>query len=137
MTAWLTRYLGLPFLDGGRGPGGCDCWGLVRLVYERELGIELPSYGDTSAHDLMRAARAIDAGKDGEAWRPVQAGALQPFDVVVMRYAGRRLVGHVGLATGPRSVLHIEEFSAAVHIPLNHWSIRERIACYRRHISRL
>lgn len=133
---WHAPYLGVPFEDGGRSLDGCDCWGLVRLIYARELRIELPSYGETSATDLIRAARAIGAGKDGEAWQDVPAGQLQPFDVVVMRYAGRQLVGHVGLAINPLTVLHVEASTAAVCVPLNHWSIRERIACYRRHISR-
>lgn len=133
---WHARYVGIPFADGGRTLAGCDCWGLVRLIYRHELALDLPSYGDTSAADLVRAARAIDTGKDGGSWQAVQASALEPFDVVVMRYAGRRLVGHVGLATDRQTVLHVEASTAAVCVPLDHWSIRERIACYRRHIFR-
>lgn len=136
MSRWVERYIGLPFLDGGRTLAGCDCWGLVRLVYWRELGLDLPSYGDTSALDLVRAAHAIGWGKDAGPWQAVPASALQPFDVVVMRYAGRRLTGHVGLATGRQTVLHVEASTAAVNVPLNHLTIRERIECYRRHARR-
>ena len=117
---------------------GADCWGLVRLVYAADLGIHLPSYGEIDAHELIRVSREIDAGKDGEDWRPVSHGALQEYDVCVMRVHGSRRVWHVGVLMrsrpyGPLGVLHVEEASAAVIVPLNHFSIRERVACFRRH----
>lgn len=38
-----TPYIGLPWEPMGRGPA-YDCWGLARLVLEREFGWVLPSY---------------------------------------------------------------------------------------------
>lgn len=130
---WHHAYIGIPFLDGGRTVAGADCWGLVRLIYRRELSVDLPSYGDTSAADLIRVARTMATDKDGEAWQSVEPGELKPFDVVVMRFIGRSLIGHVGLAIDRVNVLHIERATSAVIVPRDHWSIRERIACYRRH----
>ena len=51
---WSAGYVGLPWLDGGRSADGADCWGLVRLVYERELGNALPTSGESSARELAR-----------------------------------------------------------------------------------
>ena len=40
------KYIGLPYLDNGRTEAGVDCWGLARIFYKDELGIELPSYAE-------------------------------------------------------------------------------------------
>lgn len=131
---WSQRYIGLRYVDGGRDrKPGVDCWGLIRLVYSAELGIDLPSYGDTSAADLIAVAREIGAGRNGDAWAPVACADARSFDVVVMRYNGRKLIGHVGILTERLDVLHTEKASGAVIVPQDHLTIRERIECFRRH----
>jgi len=131
--SWLNRYVGAPFVSCGRTVAGLDCWGLVRLIYAQELGMELPSYGEISAHDLVRVSREITDGKDGDVWADVAKADLKAFDVVVMRYHGSRRIGHVGVLADATTMIHVEEASAAVVVPLAHFTIRERIACFRRH----
>lgn len=36
------KYTSIPFVDGGRTLKGCDCFGLLKLVYENELNIIVP-----------------------------------------------------------------------------------------------
>jgi len=36
-----ARYIGRPYVPGGRGPNGFDCVGLCLYVYGHELGLEL------------------------------------------------------------------------------------------------
>lgn len=39
----LSKLIGIPFADGGRDLSGCDCWGLVRLVFAA-YDIEVQDY---------------------------------------------------------------------------------------------
>jgi len=46
--SWINDYLdNAVYVDGGRGPVGYDCWGLVREVRTLHLGRQqLPAYGE-------------------------------------------------------------------------------------------
>lgn len=126
---WQEKYVGLPFKDFGRDFGGVDCWGLVRLVLARECGIDVPTYGEISARDLIRVTSTIAHDSDADPWLPVERHAVKPFDVVLMR--GRPM--HVGIMTARDRVLHVEERTSAVLLPLKHPSIATRIISFRRH----
>lgn len=127
VSVWWGPYVGLPF---GEGPGQVTCWGLVRRVYADHLAIDLPAYGEISARDLVRIARAMAAGKD-DGWCVPELPA--PFDVCLMRgSSGGAVVVHVGVVTEPGRVLHVEAASAAVVVPVGHFSVAGRIMGYRR-----
>jgi cell wall-associated NlpC family hydrolase len=129
---WTARYVGVPFVDGGREIDGCDCWGLFRIVYAERLGIHLPVYGDTSAHDLAGVSEAMSAGvAANEVWREVIAP--QEYDGVLMRAHGKRYPSHVGVIVGGDRVLHVEPRTESVLVPLDHHSVRSRILSYWRH----
>lgn len=125
---WWAKYVGIPFLDRGRDMAGLDCWGLVCLIYAQELDIELPDYGEVSAKDLLRVARSLDAGS--ERWRLVRIPT--EFDLVAMRLYDRAWVGHVGVMVDARTMIHTEDKIAVAVVPVNHFSVRCRIASYRR-----
>jgi cell wall-associated NlpC family hydrolase len=132
-------YMRVPFVDGGRDMAGCDCWGLVRLVYARELGIELPLYGDIPASAVARIARQMKRDAELAAWRKVERP--QAFDVVLM--SGRPVAGvhpralvHVGVMIDAERVLHIEEGADAAAPLLRHPTVRQRIVAVMRHESR-
>lgn len=134
VPAWWVPYVGLPFADGGRDLSGVDCWGLVRLVYAREIGIDLPAYGEISAADLLRVAHAMRAGALSDHWRAVAAPGA--FDVVLMRAStGGQMVVHVGVMADSRRVLHAEPAAGSALVPVDHYTIRGRIAGYRRYAA--
>lgn len=128
--------MSIPFVDGGRELSGCDCWGLVRLVYLRECGITLPSYGDVGAHELAAIARRIPGEAAQAPWRVVTDA--QAFDVVIMN--GRPVKGlhpraamHVGVMVSTSHMLHIEEGGGCCVMPLGHPTVRPRVLLQVRH----
>ncbi|TCM84775.1 NlpC/P60 family protein [Rhodovulum steppense] len=130
--SWWAGYVGIPFEDGGRGRCACDCWGLVRLVHAECLGVELPSYGEISARDLVRVARAIGAGQADPCWEVVDIPAA--FDVVLMRARGdSRSVAHVGIAVDADRLLHTEAATGSVVVPRSHLSVAGRVMGFRRY----
>lgn len=129
--SWWAKYIGVPFADGGRGPDSYDCWGLVRASYCDVLGVTLPSYGEISSRDLVRIARSIrDA--TAESWAVFDTP--EPMDVCLMRSGrGGRSAVHVGVMVDRRRVMHVEEASATVVVPISHHSVSGRIVGFGRY----
>jgi hypothetical protein len=113
-------YIGLPYRRGGRERPAVDCWGLVRLVYAEQLGIELDPHGDTVGVLGQIAAEA-------RAWIPVPASELRTADVLLLRRIGRPF--HVGVVIDPGLLLHTDEGHDAVLQPLAR--IADRFQGYR------
>lgn len=128
-SRWCEKYVGLRFVDHGRTLKGVDCWGLVRLVMADECGIELPSYGEISATELMTVTRTITQDANREPWHSIKKP--QQFDVVLLR--GRPL--HVGIMISDSHLIHVEECTASVLLPLTHTAIKPRVLGFRRHRS--
>lgn len=131
----MKGYVGVPFLDGGRDRSGWDCWGTVCTAYREEAGIELPSYGEISASELLRITRQMQAGAISETWRRVDAEPRRKLDVVLMKNideAGSIPI-HVGVMRDDRAVIHVEIATDTVAVPLTHPSITGRIMGFYRH----
>lgn len=127
----LTPYIGLPF---GMGAGAVTCWSLVRRVYAEQFSIDLPEFGDISPRDLMRVAREMALGSARECW--AEPALPDAGDVVLMRSArGGRAICHVGVLVDAATVLHAEEATGSVVVPVTHYTIRGRIAGFRRYVS--
>ena len=103
--------------------------GAARL--RRSPGIVLPVYGEISARDLLAVARGIRDGQ--ERWRPVERP--QSFDVALLRSGRSAAVVHVGVMVDAERLLHVEA-SAAVIVPIRHFTVASRIAGYRRYAGR-
>lgn len=118
---WTVPFIGIPFVEFGRTRSGCDCWGLVRLVYQEELGIDLPDYLGryASAEERVELQALIAEGKATGPWRPADVHDVrpQPFDVMVYRRG--RLDSHLGLFVEPGVMLHV---AAEEHAKLERFS---------------
>lgn len=121
-------YVGIPFKEKGRDESGLDCWGLVRLWYDKELGIELPSYIDvyqtTKDIEITETIKKEQAIKWESVEKPVRG------DVVLLRIKG--LPWHVGIYLGDNRILHVEQGCDSVIENLGRSKWKNRILGYYR-----
>ena len=105
IASWAARYIGIPFVSGGRDSQGCDCYGLVRLVLLEQFQYKLPlltgTYEDANnadeTKDLFREHIPLLAGERIE--KP------EPGAVAVIRFRG--LPVHVGIFVSDDTILHV------------------------------
>jgi cell wall-associated NlpC family hydrolase len=106
---WSASFVGVPWAEKGRTRDGVDCWGLVRLVYAVQLGIELPSYTEAyaSVGERGEIGALMSADSQRWPWTMLPRGRERGLDVAVFRRGG--LAAHVGLIVSDSHMLHIEE----------------------------
>ena len=106
IPAWVESYIGLPWKDRGRTREGCDCFGLLRLVYAEVFNIQLPSYElrYPSTTDKVAVARLFFEETTSTRWRQVFLRDATPPDALLMAVAGAQ---HVGILVATERFLHI------------------------------
>lgn len=94
----------------GRDETGVDCWGLVRLFYSQELGIELPEYSSVGhgINDEGELAKEIHARMQN--WRQVETP--EQGDCVLLNIAGAPT--HIGIVVTKNTMLHVSKSSNSV-----------------------
>lgn len=103
----IGDYVGIPYLLHGTTREGLDCWGLPRLWYREQYGIELPSFGDRYGRELDAVERAhIAEVVRGESpkWQSIRQGHEQRGDLVLFRVAGEE--AHLGVVLDAGRFLH-------------------------------
>lgn len=102
----LARYIGKPYSE-------VDCWGLVRLVFRDQFGIDMPhvAVADESADNV----RAIKQAAQVSGWRRVE-GTPEQWDIVVMHSTVHVHCGVV-VVNKVRGVLHSTSGSGVVWQP--------------------
>ena len=109
MERWINDYIGIEFENKGRGEK-CDCWGLVRRVYQEQFGISIPSFTEyESADDIKEVAKLIKGKEEGkgDTWQEVKEGKEVFGDVAIFRIAGAPV--HIGMVIGDNKMLHVEK----------------------------
>lgn len=97
----LNQYIGIPFASKGRDRTGLDCWGLLRLIYAEQRGIELPCLADTYEHS-DHGAEAVLRHREG--WLDI----VNPSegDLVLFRVRGEP---HIGMVLEGRQFIHARD----------------------------
>lgn len=100
----FARFLRVPYLPGGRDREGCDCWGLVWLVYRHTLGINFPKHL-VNAHDTATVTRLIE-GQSQAGWARVEKP--EPGDLALFTLAeeAQGAADHIGVLTTCAHMLH-------------------------------
>lgn len=87
----INDFIGIPWSADGDSVSGCSCWGLVRLFYRAQFGIELP---DIAYADQMHGA-----------WSPVEISRFG--DVLLFRRGP--MDRHVAIAINDIDMLHVDQ----------------------------
>jgi NlpC/P60 family putative phage cell wall peptidase len=122
------RWLGTPYHHQASVRGvGTDCLGLVRGIWRSLHGAEaeaVPPYSHdwaeaTGAETMLAAARRHLIERERT--------AIAPGDVLIFRYRAHAVAKHVGILSGPASMIHAIEGRAVTEVPLGQW--------WRRHLA--
>jgi cell wall-associated NlpC family hydrolase len=138
---WVEAYIDIPFHERGAVRAGCDCWGLVALIWREQRGVILPDYTGVPPGMSIAVARAFLAERARDVWREVEAGAEQPFDIVLMRGAVEHEGSthsrpvHCGLVVEPGRLIHIEA-GCGVNVQdyRRHHSLKCRVSGFYRYV---
>jgi cell wall-associated NlpC family hydrolase len=124
----VDKYIGLPFVDGGRDLDGLDCWGLVSLIYKDVLDLEIPNY-EISALDTDKVCEAMSWGRDNDGWMEVAKGEYRPGDLVAlaMHLKYPDMINHVGVYVGGGSFIHTQQKTGAIISPMYHILYEKRV----------
>lgn len=103
---WCNNYISVPFEEHGRSRQGCDCWGLARLIYKEQLGIDLPELLDyKNTKDSRNIAELYNVERCD--WQEIPLGQEQPFDILVFKMLG--LPTHIAVVVNKGLMIHCEK----------------------------
>jgi len=126
---WAADYIGIPFVEHGRGHAGCDCWGLVRLVLAEQFDIHVNGFEQSYKTVRDKDTIAEICRREALAWQSVKNP--QPGDVVLLRI--QSVPYHVGIVIGKNSMLHVERNKNTVREKFNSSIWKNRIAGFYRY----
>jgi probable lipoprotein NlpC len=130
---WTDDFIEIPFKPDGRDRNGCDCWGLVCLVYREKLGIELPEYKGVfeaqTIAQLKNVSRVMEREK--ESW--VRVEKPHEFDVVMIRSGA--YAWHVGIVIDRRRMLHVMSGINSTVEEYTGMDWKNRIEEFRRYVA--
>ena len=124
--SWWKKYIGIPFESCGRTLDASDCYGLLRLIYANERGVDLPSldaYENTLQRKRMNELIETQPALIGFDTVPLES--VCPFDVLVLRNVGFNC--HLGIVIDTQRMIHTEAGKGAVVEEYNRPHIKPRI----------
>ena len=122
-------WLGTPYVHQASCKGaGCDCLGLIRGVWRAVIGPEpeqpppySPDWAERNGAETMLAAAIRHL------LRKPDDAVIEPGDVLLFRYRAHLPAKHAGIAISPDEMIHAQEGTGVVRVPLTGW--------WRRHLA--
>ena len=101
------KYIGIPFVDGGRDFSGVDCYGVIVLVY-REEGIKLWDTADYNLKEQTHSKENLMLSNYHKDWVKVDDNDLKELDILLfnMDEDFPDIPTHVALYIGEGKLLH-------------------------------
>lgn len=109
ISSTALSFRGVPYRNGGSDPGGFDCSGFVKYVFEQN-GVALPR----------------DVRRQFEVGTTIDATAVLPGDLLFFTTVAPG-ASHVGIAVGGDQFVHAPSTSGVVrveHLSAQYWSTR-------------
>lgn len=128
MNPNLARYIGIPYVFKGESLAhGVDCYGLCRLFYRAELGIELPDYGCLYTNDGAEISQAVLNNRAAGRWKMTDT----PSDFAIATFRVKGLPIHCGIVLpGCQDFLHAFQGRMTTIEGLSDISWRSRVEGY-------
>ncbi len=120
-------YIGIPYMFQRASFNGCDCWGIVRLFFQKELDVFLPEFSIKSNSPRRIEEKVLTELNN---FKEVELDEARPHDLLLFNIAGQPI--HVGMALDNRFMLHsLQGHNSCVeNFRKNKWSIRT-VGAYR------
>lgn len=122
----FSKYVGVPYIDHGRGPEGWDCYGLVYYLNNFVMRRPVPSYFDSypSALDDDHVVSAI--AYHCREWTEVPREQIATGDTLVFNITG--LPVHCGLVFDAGRMIHCLKGHETVIESFDSYAWNKRIA---------
>lgn len=110
IPAWVSEYIGVPFVESGAALSGADCYGLVSMIMSDQTGSPLPK----------TPAEGIEQG-----WYEVPVNDVRRGDVVLFRMPAGAI--HVALMVTDEHYIETRPGATSAIRRVSHFSGRVQV----------
>ena len=123
-----AKYISIPYENKGRTFNGADCWGLMRLIFLHEYGIQLLSFTN-EYEDASEGARIKEVVRYGKSLVKYKEKESPEYgDLVIFNMRGNPC--HVGMYIGNNKVIHVLRGTNSVCERLTSIRLKGRVEGY-------
>lgn len=122
----LEKYVGIEYRANACGFDGCDCIGLLSLIYREEFSIALPQYLYGHSEDRHQVSDCVE--KQRSSWQRVKTPRFA--DLVLLQISGWPV--HVGFYINDGKMIHCLKGHHAAIEQINGFKWKNRVDGYYR-----